>query len=98
MNQKPFVIITSPNLPFSTAAMTCYINSSVICRQLKNLSHRPKYLAHAFFPLDVIENINRRDMMDFSSFLKTLGSPLNTSYSTCLQGMAQGYDEETSSL
>jgi len=86
------VNVTSFNFLRPIAAVTCRINN-VIWTPLTNVSHRPKYLACAFFLLDIMENINRRDFTGFSFLLKTLLSPLK-SCNTCLKTMAQSYDEE----
>lgn len=63
-------------------------------RPLTNVSHRPKYLACAFFPPYVMENINGRYMVGFSSLLKTLDLPLNKNCNTCSKAMVESYDEK----
>lgn len=84
--------------PLTIAAMKFYINSYVICTQLTNVFHRPKYLPCSFFPLYAKASINGTYIMDFTYFLKTLALLLNKSCNTCSKAMAQSYDEKNISL
>lgn len=83
--------------PLTIAAVKFY-NSYVICTQLTNVFHRPKYLPCSFSPLYAKASINGTYIMGFIYFSKTLALVLNKSCNTCSKAMAQSYDEKNISL